>query len=239
MDHHDTDARFQTTSWSLVRRASSSIEDLDALLRIYWSPVYAYVRRSGRNRNEAADLTQEFLTRIVLERGLLEKADPDRGRFRALMKTALGNFLIDEARRERSRKKHLHTSFLPRDEDALALAEPAAHEAPADAFDRQCATTILNQALERVRAECRGELAPHWRAFESNILGPAVQGSKPAAMRDLADEIGAESPEQVSSMIQTIKRKFRRALRDVVATTVDEESEVEPELELVRQSLGL
>jgi len=239
MDHHDTDARFQTTSWSLVRRATSSIEDLDALLRIYWSPVYAYIRRSGRNRNEAADHTQEFLTRIILERGLLEKADPDRGRFRALMKTALGNFLIDEARRERSRKKHLHTSFLPRDETALNLAEPAADEAPADAFDRQWATTVLDQALERVRAECQGELAPHWRAFEANILGPAIQGSSPIPMKDLADEIGADSPEQVSSMIQTIKRKFRRALRDVVATTVDGESEIEAELELMRRALGL
>ena len=56
---------FGTTLWSIVLAAGNpnhpgSAAALDRLCRMYWYPVYAYVRRKGRIAAEAEDLTQEF-----------------------------------------------------------------------------------------------------------------------------------------------------------------------------------
>jgi RNA polymerase sigma-70 factor (ECF subfamily) len=55
--------RFATTLWSVILDARDSASpDVDAslekLCRTYWPAIYAYVRRQGRSRSEAADLTQ-------------------------------------------------------------------------------------------------------------------------------------------------------------------------------------
>jgi RNA polymerase sigma factor (sigma-70 family) len=240
LQRRETDARFETTSWRLVRRASSSPEDLDALVRIYWSPIYAYVRRSGKRRQDALDLTQEFLTKVVLERGLIEKADPNRGRFRALLKTAIGNFLIDQARKDKPRNKLRHSSFLPTGDGPFEAAEPADDADPSDAFERQWSAAILGETLNRLERQCKEDgLASHWTAFEAVIVGPTVRGAIKIPLEQLAEELKIDSAERVSSMLQTVKRKFRRTLRDVVAETVDSEDEIEPELSFVRASLRI
>jgi RNA polymerase sigma-70 factor (ECF subfamily) len=48
---------------------------------MYWNPVFAFIRRSGYDRDEAQDLTQAFFA-LLLEKNFLEVADPQRGRFR-------------------------------------------------------------------------------------------------------------------------------------------------------------
>ncbi len=237
-------AEFDTTSWSLIVRAQSSSEDLDKLLRIYWSPVYAFLRRKGKGPHDAADLTQEFLSRVVLQRDLIGKADPSRGRFRTFLLTAVRNFLIDEHRRENSRRaapggdKHKIQPFVPEDERVLSLANPKGEDDPATAFDRQWATTVLHLTFERVRKEClESGLEPHWQAFETNIAGPAISSTEAIPLDELARRIGAEGPEQVSSMIQTVKRRFRRRLRHVVAETVDAPEDLEEEMTLLLRFL--
>ncbi len=240
MKPRETDAHFQTTSWQLVRRASSSPEDLDTLVRIYWSPIYAFVRRTGKRRQDALDLTQEFLTKVVLERGLLEKADPNRGRFRALLKTSIGNFLIDQARKDKPRSKLRHSSFLPTGDGPFEAAEPADDADPADAFERQWSAAILGETLRRLERQCKEDgLAKHWRVFEANVIGPTVHETTKIPLDQLAEELGIASAEQVSSMMQTVKRKFRRMLREVVAETVDAESDIDHELLFMRESLRI
>ena len=98
---HATASRFQTTSWTLIVRARASRADLQELLSVYWSPVYAYLRRRGHDPHDAADLTQGFLSEVVLDRGFVERADPARGRFRSFLLSALRKFVIDEHRRVR------------------------------------------------------------------------------------------------------------------------------------------
>ena len=61
---------------------------LEAFVRAYWPPVYAYIRRSGRNTDDAADLTQAFFASLLESPRLLEQADPRRGMFRSFLCTA-------------------------------------------------------------------------------------------------------------------------------------------------------
>src|SRR5438309_9722358 len=90
---------FLSTQWSVVLAAPDDPAIFDTLLRRYLGPIYAYVRRAGNPRDRAADLTQEFVSQVILQRGLLDRADPARGRFRTFLKSALSNFLVDQHRR--------------------------------------------------------------------------------------------------------------------------------------------
>ena len=84
MDRGRTASRFRTTSWTLIVHARASQGDLEELLGRYWSPVYAFLRRSGHRAEEAEDITPAFLSYVLLKRDLIGRADPQRGRFRSL-----------------------------------------------------------------------------------------------------------------------------------------------------------
>src|SRR5262245_47324326 len=92
-------ARFPTTRWSWVlapggRSTADAWAALSELCAAYWYPVYALIRRRGHDPDAAADLTQDYFARL-LEKKTLAAADPDRGRFRAFLRTDCGFFLAD------------------------------------------------------------------------------------------------------------------------------------------------
>src|SRR5262245_37398751 len=88
--------RFPTTQWNLVLIAGDgfsreSREALASLCRIYWYPLYAYVRRQGYPPEEAQDLTQGFFARL-LEKQYLRQYQRERGRFRSFLLASLKHF---------------------------------------------------------------------------------------------------------------------------------------------------
>src|SRR5256886_933781 len=88
---------FPTTRWTLVVAAADpqrkeARSALVSLCEGYWYPLYAYVRRRGYPADQAQDLTQQFFMR-VLEGRYLDRADPEKGRFRAFILTSLKFFL--------------------------------------------------------------------------------------------------------------------------------------------------
>ena len=90
---------FHTTSWTLIAHARDG-HGLAELLERYWSPIYAYLRRSGKPEAEALDLTQGFLTsRLIEKHVLLDRADRDQGKFRSYLLTSLQNYVRDQHRR--------------------------------------------------------------------------------------------------------------------------------------------
>ena len=218
-DKMQSGAAFASTNWSMVLLAHDDPGAMDRLMRQYLAPIYAYVRRTGRTPDQAADLTQDFVATVVLERALIQKADPERGRFRAFVKSALSHFLIDEHRRATARFRAAVTPALP----GLRLDdfEPDAAADPTTAFDRQWAGTLLAVALARVEADCRecGQGA-HWDAFCAVVIDPTVRQTSAPKLTDIATRLGLSEPGQVSSMIQTVRRKFRRMLRKAVEDTV-------------------
>jgi hypothetical protein len=73
------DVRFRNTSWTIVLRARASAKEaLGELIRVYWKPVYFFVRRRGNAVEQAKDLTQSFFT-FLLERDFLKSVSPDKG----------------------------------------------------------------------------------------------------------------------------------------------------------------
>ena len=93
-------AQFNTTHWSVVLAAGhhsspQANEALETLCKTYWYPLYAYLRRSGRDTHDAQDLTQAFFARLIEKRDFA-LADREKGKFRFYLLGALKHFLADE-----------------------------------------------------------------------------------------------------------------------------------------------
>ena len=152
--------RFDKTSWTLVRDAAvnptaDSRQALATLCETYWTPVYAFVRRNGYDREQAQDLTQGFFAQL-LEKRLLVDADQQRGKFRSFLLTAVKHFLANEWDREHAQKRG--GSWVPVSIDLVAAErwyEPAvvADATPESLFELQWALSLLEFTLARLRAE--------------------------------------------------------------------------------------
>src|SRR5205809_7772696 len=101
-------SQFPTTRWTLVIAAGDPDRKdartaLVSLCEGYWYPLYVYLRRRGYPADKAQDLTQEFFMR-VLEGRYLDRADPEKGRFRSFILTSLKFFVAAEEDRQRAYK---------------------------------------------------------------------------------------------------------------------------------------
>ncbi|QYK48295.1 MAG: sigma-70 family RNA polymerase sigma factor [Phycisphaeraceae bacterium] len=241
-------AAFRTTRWSLVLRAQGSGTELDQLLRLYWRPVYAWLRRQRRSRHDASDLTQSFICDVVLARDLLAKAEKGRGRFRSYLLTALSRFLIDEHRHRTASTRAPATPVRSLDAPAFAhpergrplldAAEPSPTDDPVRAFERQWATTVIELALERFERKCVEEgLDAQHTAFMLNVVAPATRGSKSQSLEALAKSLGLSDWTKAGSTIQTAKRRFRRELERVVLETLEDPRDLADELRAIRDAL--
>src|SRR5216684_5959967 len=152
-------AAFVTTHWSVVLTAQgespSAQEALEKLCRIYWWPLYGFVRRSGYSPEEAQDLTQGFFA-LLLERKDLDAVRREKGRLRSYLLASLKNFLGKAHRRAMTVKRGEGRPLVPLEE---LLARERADLEPADTlsadriYERRWALTLLEQVLTRLEAE--------------------------------------------------------------------------------------
>lgn len=93
---------FPRTRWSLVRQGGAGARPaLEELARLYGPPLTLYYLRCGFTREDAQDLRQQTFERILKGR-LLEKADPEVGRFRVyVMRVVQGQIAEAHARRRK------------------------------------------------------------------------------------------------------------------------------------------
>src|SRR5712691_8585150 len=152
-------SEFPTTRWTLVVAAADpqrkdARSALVSLCEGYWYPLYAYLRRRGYTADQAQDLTQEFFI-CVLEGRYLDRADPEKGRFRAFLLTSMKFFLADEADRNRAQKRGggavLSLEF-SLGEDRYQR-EPMHDETPERIFERRWAFLVLDRVVEKLRNE--------------------------------------------------------------------------------------
>src|SRR5205814_1900161 len=78
---------FTSTRWTMVLDAGESqtppeqaLNALSELCRIYWRPIFLFLRRQGSNPDDAQDLTQGFFAHLIESRAYA-RADPDKGQF--------------------------------------------------------------------------------------------------------------------------------------------------------------
>jgi RNA polymerase sigma-70 factor (ECF subfamily) len=227
------DGRFATTRWSTVlaagrRDSPEASESLARLCQTYWFPLYAYVRRRGYRPDDAHDLTQTFFVRLI-EKEWLAAADRTKGRFRAFLLTAMKHFLADEWDRERARKRGGGRAPLPLPLDtaeARYAREPADLETPDRIFERRWALALLDEVVGRLRSE----YARDGRAALFEALHPCLVGERTAQpYAELARTLGSTEA-AVKSAVHRLRGRYRKMLRDEVASTLDDGAAVDDEL---------
>ena len=150
-------ARFRTTHWSVVlaagRRSSPDARDaLAALCRVYWYPLYAYVRRRGHSPEDAQDLTQAFFARL-LEKNIAGKADREQRQV-SIVSARVAQSLPGQGMASRRAQKRgggqvVLSIDLAAGEHRYTL-EPS-HELTAERiFERRWALTLIEQTLGKV-----------------------------------------------------------------------------------------
>lgn len=234
------DGRFATTRWSLVIAAGDGAdprahEALEALCRLYWLPIYAFLRKHGWDRSQAEDLTQGFFLKL-LEKGAIARARADRGRFRTFLLSSLKNYLADERDRDGAMKRGGGASVISIDAlqaESWLSREPSPGETPEELFDRRWAGMVVDQALSRLEQTMTSSLGPE--RFEA--LRPFLLTGKEGAYAEASRSLGiGESAVRVG--VHRMRRRFGELLRDEVAQTVGSPADVEDELRYLQRILS-
>src|SRR3989442_7530073 len=226
-------AEFSTTHWSVVLAAGHSsapgaTEALETLCHAYWYPLYAYLRRSGRDTHDAQDLTQAFFARLI-EKKDFALADRDKGKFRFYLLGALKHFLADQHDKATALKRgggQTFVSFDAQTAEQRYRMEPVDEATPDMLFERRWALTLLDQALARLRQEC----APAGRVQLYQRLEMLLTGApNGVSYAEIAARLGT-TESAVKSVLHRLRRRHRELIREEVAATVSTAAEIEEEL---------
>src|SRR5947208_1037319 len=223
---------FTTTQWSVVLDAQgespSAEEALEKICRLYWWPLYGFVRRQGYTPEEAQDLTQGFFA-LLLERKDFDAVRREKGRLRSYLLTSLKNFLGKAHRREMTIKRGEGRPLVPLEEllaRERADQEPA-HKLSADRiYERRWALTLLEQVLTRLGEEYR--VAGNARLFEQLKQKLTDESDRPS-QAEIAQELSM-SENAVKQAFHRLRQRYRLLLREEIAHTVALPGDVEDEL---------
>ena len=232
--------RFQTTRWSIVNAVgagdSAARSALGKLCETYWYPLYAYVRRGGATPDDARDLTQGFFT-FLIERRDFDSLQKERGRFRAFLLASLQHYLANDFARRRTLKRGggmLPLSLEFDDAEGRYRFEPIEKETPQTLFERRWALTVIEKALAEVRKEWEAaEKTAEFEALKSCLLGGTPGGGYAAVAKDISSTDGA-----VRVAVHRLRRKFQKRLREEIAETVADPSEVDDEIRYLLRALN-
>lgn len=225
--------RFATTQWSLIAAASDPATEsrrpaLEQLCQQYWQPLYAWLRQEGSSPEDAEDIVQAFLLETIESRRV-DRADPNRGRFRTFLLASLKNYRANWRRGEQALKRGGGLQRMPLDFSTCGddwPAEPHDRESPDRMFDRKWALCLIENSLQRVAersaAKGRGELFARLRPL---LTGSDDADSQQQIAADLGLTVGA-----IRVALHRWREDLRQAIREEIRQTVLEESEIDEEL---------
>lgn len=227
-------AGFPTTAWTTLLGAHTDdtvarTAAWTSLAQNYWKAIYGHIRiRWKKPPEDATDLTQEFFL-WMMESDFVRRADPGRGRFRALLKVSLNNFLGGLHRENRSLKrgggrKPLRLDIAPREiEEQISTL---AGRDPDETLDEIWRNEILTQASVRLKENLEQEgRSVHYRLFHDFYLS----GEDDVDYATLVRRYGL-SETDVGHHLQFAKARFREELIRQVTETVSNPIELEEEL---------
>ena len=204
-------------------------EALGTLCEAYWSPVFEFLRREGRDSEDSQELTQEFFKRIL--EGGIGKVTPGKGRFRSYLLGALKHFLADlkrdEARIKRGGSVEIHSIESGGSDTSPGLPLPDRSQPAPDAlFDRDWALALIERGLLAVEQSfAKADNEEHFNVLNPWLMGNSTDLSRSAA----AAQLGLSS-NAVSVAIHRLRKSFRIAIQAELAATVANPDELDEEL---------
>jgi RNA polymerase sigma-70 factor (ECF subfamily) len=236
----DQDSRSQrlsriSTLWSLVAEAHHGPAEVASaaqhvLMERYSGAVHRYLLGALRDADAADELFQEFCLRFL--RGDFRRADPQRGRFRDFVKTALFHLIVDYQKRPRRGQA-----------PPLALvggSEPATSPPKFTASEQEFLDSWREELMDRAwlgLAEIERKTGqPCYSVLRFRTDQPALSSTEMA--QQLSRQLG--KPLTVPAVRQALYRareKFTDLLLDEVARSLQDPSAEEVTQELI--DLGL
>jgi RNA polymerase sigma factor (sigma-70 family) len=234
--------QFHTTRWTLVMASAHDQSQAGqaafaALCRTYWYPLYAFARRRGHSPPDAQDLTQGFFLH-VLENRALSQVDQLKGKFRSFLLACFQNYLSVEVQRANRLKRGGQCEFVSLDletaENRYRL-EPVDFLTPEKIFEGRWALTLLEDAMAALRrvyvARGKESVFNVLKAFigiAESTPGPSYEEAAKAL------DIGVGT---VKTLIHRLRRHYLELVREEVARTVSDPSEIEGEIHALCDAL--
>jgi RNA polymerase sigma-70 factor (ECF subfamily) len=203
-----------STCWSVVRRAHSGPEEERAaaradLLTRYGGAVSRYVHGALRDPEEAEEVCQEFALRFL--RGDFHRANPNAGRFRDFIKTALIRLVSRHVGYRRAAPCSLATDVADR--------VPTPEEQAEQEFLQSWRAELLSrawQALQRLREKKR---SPFYDVLRLRVDHDDL------SMEDLAKQLSARlsravKPDTFRQILYRARQRFARFLLVEVAESL-------------------
>jgi RNA polymerase sigma-70 factor (ECF subfamily) len=225
-------AAFATTHWSVVLTAQgespAAHEALEKLCRMYWRPIYSFLRRQGTAPAEAEDITQGFFAQLLGRRsfGAVRK---EKGRLRSFLLASLKYFLADEQRRAMAIKRGKGQRLIPLEElraDERIDMEPADPVTAEMIYERRWALTVLERVINRLKDEYCA--AGNGMLFDSlKQLLPDEPGAPSQA--EIAAHLGM-TENAVRQAFYRFRQRYQSLLREEIAHTVATPGDIEDEL---------
>jgi len=226
---------FETTHWSLVvssREDDSEIRQasLSELCESYWYPLFAYLRRSGHDRDQAADYVQGFFLELI-DKDFLEAVSPEKGRFRWFLMSAIKRYVSKQVEKSNAQKRGGGRALFSLD---VADAEQRYQMEPVDGwsaeklFDRRWALSVLKTAIDSLRSqqEAKGKVELYL-ALEPTLSGVPMTMEQ---YKEIGEEFDIPSG-AVKVAALRLRQKYRDLIREIVAQTVTDPDRVGEEMD--------
>jgi RNA polymerase sigma-70 factor (ECF subfamily) len=211
------------TRWSLVFQAHQGQPDAgqarQALVQRYHRAIYRYLLGAVRDPDAADDLAQDFAVRLV--RGDFKRADPDKGRFRDFVKTALYHLVVDYQRRK---VKEQHAGA---PEPSVGPDELASDREFLDRWREE----LLNRAWEGLEEVERQTGQPYHTVLRFRAENPQLRSAQ------MAERLGPALGKPITDVaVRKTLQRARERFGDLLLEEVSRSLETS-QVELIEQEL--
>jgi RNA polymerase sigma factor (sigma-70 family) len=222
MDPHDHLSRISTI-WTMVIRAHGNDPQAvriaqGGLIERYSGAVHRYLVKVLGDADAADEAFQELAVKLL--RGGFRGADPQKGRFRDYLKSAVRNLA-----REYRRKCARHPKADLPERDITDAREPADHDLDAS-FLESCREEFLARAWSALLDEQQRSGKPYYTVLAVRAANPELTSEQLAErLRQQGFASGSTSAAATRKLLERARRRFAQHLLDDVAATVDADTE--------------
>jgi len=233
--HRDID--FMTTHWTRILGSQQTISDtasdaLNLLCTHYRQPIYHFILRRVESPEEAEDLTQSFFAGLI-EKKHYRSADPNRGKFRTFLLSAVKNFLLSQVRNANVQKRGGRYEHISIETTEAPDLEDHANAFSDSDFDQQWAIAIFDSVWKELEVEYKHmNQGDRYQILRKTLTLPE-QGIPYA---DLAEHLQI-TVSGVKSAVFRLRSRFRERFRAAVAQVVENPAEIDEEIRYLMMAM--
>ena len=222
---------FHTTHWTAILAAKQDDTQgrsaLHELCVLYQKPIRCFIERTIRSddprrygHRDAEDLTQDFLAALLGD-NMLIGLERREGKFRSYLLGTVKHFLSDLRKREQTERRGGDVRHVAIQADVQSF--DSTHDA---VFDQDWARSTIDRAVEQLGNTPETQALLPWLSKEQTAED-RLQVCHSLAMSDTAVKVA----------LHRLRKKFRRIVRELVAQTVESDSEIDAELAYLIEAL--